>query len=213
MRKWENKLQKMLDCPPPTTTTTTTPAPTTTTTQPPTTTTTQPSGYVVPEEFGWIDSYDYLTDYPADDHYLNHYLDYYPNYFDVGDVITLSTRCTNDFDFGAGRSLRSSAVAKCVHDPSTGYPQEDWDDIVRYMCSENPADILHMAMVDPTNPNEYLTFLNCPQCGCTLGENDAVHMDSDRSNIWQPSNARSAKKFSEMIPRHPKKSKNNAEEN
>ena len=203
MRIWENKLQNMLDCPPPTTTTT----------QPPTTTTTQPAGYIVPEDFGWVDTYDYLTDYPSDDHYLNSYLDYYPNYFDVGDVITLSTRCTNDFDFGAGKSLGSSPVAKCLHDPNDGYPKEDWDGLVQWMCSENPADILHMAMVDPTNPNEYLTFLNCPQCGCTLGQNDAVHIeDPDRYSIYQ-GNSRSSKKYSEMIPRQRKKSKNIAKGN
>ena len=202
MRIWENKLQNMLDCPPPTTTTT----------QPPTTTTTQPAGYIVPEDFGWVDTYDYLTDYPSDDHYLNNYLDYYPNYFDVGDVITLSTRCTNDFDFSVGRTNVRTGL-KCLYDPSTGYNQEDWDGLIRWMCSEDPADLLQLAMIDPTNPSEYLTFLNCPQCGCTLGQNDAVHIeDPDRYSIYQ-GNSRSSKKYSEMIPRQRKKSKNIAKGN
>ena len=204
MRIWENKLQEMLACPPPTTTTTTTP----------TTTTTQPSGYVVPEIFGWVDSYDYLTDYPSDDHYLNSYLDYYPNYFDVGDVITLSTRCTNDFDFGLGKTnMKSGFIGKCLYDPNSGYKQEDWDDIVQWMCSEDPGDLLQFAMIDPTNPNEFLTFLNCPQCGCTLGQNDAVHIDDDRSTIYQ-GNRRSSKKYNDFLQefRH-KKSKNIANGN
>ena len=198
MRIWENKLQNMLDCPPPTTTTT----------QPPTTTTTQPSGYIVPEDFAWVDAYDYLTDYPSDDHYMN--LDYYPNYFDVGDVITLSTRCTNDFDWSAGRTNVGLGL-KCLHDPNSGWNQEDWDKLIRYTCSEDPADLLQYAMIDPTSPGEYLTFLNCPQCGCTLGQNDAVHIEDDRSTIYH-GNSRSSKKYSEflseMIPRQRKKSKN-----
>ena len=205
MRIWENKLQNMLDCPPLTTTTT----------QPPTTTTTQPSGYIVPEDFGWVDTYDYLTDYPSDDHEMNLYLDYYPNYFDVGDVITLSTRCTNDFDFNVGRT-NVNTLPKCLNDPSTGFNQEDWDGLIRYMCSKDPVDLLQYAMIDPTNPGEYLTLLNCPQCGCTLGQNDAVHIEDDRSTIWQ-GNSRSSKKYSEflseMIPRQRKKSKNIAKGN
>ena len=201
MRIWENKLQKLLDCPPPTTTTTTTPSPTTT--KPPTTTTTQPAGqpYVVPEEFASYDSYDYLTDNPSDDHDMNYLLYYFPNYFDAGDVITLSTRCTNDYDF---------IYIKCLN-PGYGDSQEEWDERVQYMCSEDPDMILGAAMIDPTNPSQFLTVLNCPQCGCTLGQNDAVHIDADRSNIHQ--GPRSSKKYSEMIPRHLKKSKNIAKGN
>ena len=196
MRIWENKLQKLLDCPPPTTTTTTTPSPTTTTTQP----AGQP--YVVPKEFGYVDYFDYLTDDPSDDHDMNSYVDYYPNYFDVGDVITLSTRCTNDYDF---------IYIKCLN-PGYGDSQEEWDERVQYMCSEDPDMILGAAMIDPTNPSQFLTVLNCPQCGCTLGQNDAVHIDADRSTIYQ-GNSRSSKKYSEMIPRHHKESKNIAKGN
>ena len=203
MRIWENKLQKLLDCPPPTTTTTTTPSPTTT--KPPTTTTTQPAGqpYVVPEEFASYDSYDYLTDNPSDDHDMNYLLYYFPNYFDAGDVITLSTRCTNDYEFNDYR---------CLKHPDSVQSQEAWDNDIRNMCSwYDTALLLSLAMIDPTNPGQYLTLLNCPQCGCTLGQNDAVHIDADRSNIHQ--GPRSSKKYSEMIPRHLKKSKNVAKGN
>lgn len=199
MRIWENKLQKMLDCPPPTTTTTTT--------QPPTTTTTQPASYVVdiPAEFEYWDYYDYLTDNPSDDHPKNYALDYYRNYFDVGDVITLSTRCTNDYVFLDNY--------KCLYYPGSGETQEEWDDRIQYMCSQyDTSSLLFLAMIDPTNSGQYLTVLNCPQCGCTLGQNDAVHIDADRSTIYQ-GNLRSSKKYSEMMPRHHKKSKNIAKGN
>ena len=81
------------------------------------------------------------------------------------------------------------------------------------MCSEDPGDLLQFAMIDPTNPNEFLTYLNCPQCGCTLGQNDAVHIDDDRSTIYQ-GNRRSSKKYNDFFKEFQhKKSKNIAKGN
>ena len=170
MRTWENKLQTMLNCPPPKTTTT--PAPTT-----------QPSGYVVPVEFGIIDAYDYLTDNPDDSNYMDYYAEYYPNHFDVGDVVHLSTRCTNDFDFSVGRTNFGIQAYKCLYDANLSGSEEDWDSYIQYMCRMPNFRILQYSIVDPANSGEYLTFLNCPQCGCTEGQNDAVKITDDRSQI------------------------------
>lgn len=157
MNNWENKLRALIDCP---------------ALETEETVVDPKLGYqtTVPEAFAFFDSYD--GSYP-EGHYL---FDFYPDNFDVGDTITLSKRCVEDWDApGNGYG--------CIV-PVSGFSgsQIDWDIKVAGYCAESKDNILFMAVKDTVHPDQFITMLNCPQCGCTLGEYDAPEID-DRSHL------------------------------
>ena len=43
-------------------------------------------------------------------------------------------------------------------------------------CRKLP-DIKYLILHVNESPDGYITFLNCPQCGCTIGANDTITLD------------------------------------
>ncbi len=121
----------------------------------------------VPDLFESYDYYDSqsLEDYPA-----------YPDYFNAGDTIILSRRCI-DTDFNTPGNAYG-----CVDRIGD---QASWDQRVIGWCQNDKSFKLSWAAKDTVHPEQFLTMLNCPACGCTPGEYDAPSIDSDRSTIGQ----------------------------
>lgn len=143
---WEGKLKKILDCAP---------------AKP------EPAiGYIVPKDWEYFDYY-----YDHHEEGSNEKL-LWPDYFDFGDEIHFSTRCTNDFNFSTGKDIPEywQCLMTQTHIDS-GKTQEAWDEIVRGNCFRtSPRQLLRSAILDPKDPTKFLTYLNCPQCGCTGGD-------------------------------------------
>ena len=59
-----------------------------------------------------------------------------------------------------------------------GNPKAQCGDMQLYFCNWS---LEYLLLSGVQSPDGYVTALNCPECGCTPGQNDALTMD-DR--VW-----------------------------
>jgi len=155
MEQWEGKLRALIDCP-----------------------AAGGAGDAGGSEGAGEDpTHGYLTNVPAGYapfDYTEESYDDYPDYFNAGDNIILSKRCILDFNTPKGGYGCVDRIGDAT----------EWDRRVVSWCQNAPKEhLLSEAAKDSVHPEQYLTMLNCPQCGCTHGEYDAPEIDSDRSKI------------------------------
>ena len=85
-----------------------------------------------------------------------------------------------DEDFNVGNSIIFSKVCSenwywpgSVNAHADGTPKRRCDNFKIGICTIPLEDLLLTAV---PSPDGYVTALNCPRCGCTPGENDAITM-------------------------------------
>ena len=104
----------------------------------------------------------------------------YGEYYDLWDIDTEYYNV--DEDFNAGNTIKFSKI--CSADWHAVY--QTYGSILHFNCDNINAGYSNLFNCESTlehvlskatpSPDGYITLLNCPICGCTPGQNDAITM-------------------------------------
>ena len=117
----------------------------------------------MPDEYSRFDEIDHDYDRETDDDYCEFHVD---EDFDAGNSIRFSKVCSGDW-YRPGTAFEHPIDGTPLVSCNSQYFHTNY-------CN---FPLIHLLLNAVPGADGYVTPLNCPQCGCTPGQNDVITLD------------------------------------